>query len=394
MCAYPSPRSAKNVSRVLKLFYLATVEFSDRQRQTVELGTKKHRSSGDCIMRFTRRLDRAAALPGDHVNLRHSRMSAVTAQKLHQMYLQRKYTSCVWASAAVARNCRLAKHGEAPLAAPLHNGGQIEFYNVDQLLRLARTASGKWFPMPFQRALSNEQFQRKYRSTVWFQEYQLGNGIVPLPRQAPAQLTLDGEAHHVYNTDQLVPPLRTHAFGNGSLVTKFDAYVLEYVAGSRGFTSNVWSAESVVGVRPGVACSAHVLHARFGTSAMYNHGQLDWPLPVPDPPHCWASGVVMLPHEQAVLEQARVTLGLTSRRWVGAHAHVAGNNVLPGMEPTHVEFAMPRRTARLVNTDQLIDRPPIASQPRVKLGHVVGAGLSPLGEVRPDVYCGNLLPAR
>jgi hypothetical protein len=306
-------------------------------------------------MRFTARLHRAA-LPRDHVTLQHWRVNVVTAAKLHEVYLQRKYTSCVWASAAVVRDCNLAKRGEAPVTAPQRDKGEFEYYNLDQLLHFARTASGTWFPMNFQRALCAERFQRKYRSTMWFQEQQLSNGIVPLPGQVPAQLALgDNKVKRLYNTDQLVLSARSHMFSNGHTLHRTNAFAAEHVAERRGFTSTVWCAATTVGVRPGVECSAYMVDARFGTRGVYNHDQLVWPIPVPVPPHCWANGAVMLPHDQVLLEKARVNFGLTSRRWCTARVHVARNNVVPGAEVATVHTAMPRSVMELVNTDHLID---------------------------------------
>jgi hypothetical protein len=289
------------------------------------------------------------------VTRQHQRVNVVTAAKLHEVYLQQKYKSCVWASAAVVRECNLAKRGEKPVSAPQCDGSEFELYNLDQLLHFSRTATGTCFPMALQRALSLEQFQRNHRSTVWFLEQQLGKGIVVRPGQTPSLLTFEGVAERLYNTDQLVRPERPHAFGNGQPVTGADAFVLEHVTERRGFTSNVWSAESIVGIRPRVACIANVFDTRFCTRGVYNHDQLEWPIPVPDPLHCFSNGAAFLPHDQVVLEQARVTLGLSSRRWFVAHSHVTGNNVLPGAELTKVSTAIPRGMIELVNADQLIE---------------------------------------
>jgi hypothetical protein len=290
-------------------------------------------------------------------------LCAVTQAKLHEVYLQRKFTPCVWASAAVVRDCNLAKGGEEPVTVPLFDGSNSEFYNLGQLLHFARTASGVWFPMHFQRALCSERFKQKHRSTVWFTEHQLGNGTVPLPGQTPAQLTLGGKVHQLYNTDQLVPPARAHVFCSGFSVLGGDVFVLEHVARRHGFTSNMWSAEHIVGIRPGVECNARVLHSRFGVLGVYNRDQLVWPIPVPDPPHCWASGSSMPPHVQVVLEQARVRLGLTSRRWVSAYT--VSRKLTPGAKLTTVEHVTPRRTMELVNTDQLVhDNPDVPSDVR------------------------------
>jgi hypothetical protein len=166
-------------------------------------------------------------------------------------------------------------------------------------------------------------------------------------------VTLDGTDYTLYNTDQLVRPSRVHVFSNGCSVTGTDVFVLEYVAGRRGFASNVWSAERFVGTRPGFASCAQVYDRRFGAVDVYNHDQLVWPIPVPDPPHIWESGSAMLPHDQVVLEQARVGLGLTSRRWVMAHAHIAGNTLLPRVEVTKLDTALPRGVQEVLNTDQL-----------------------------------------
>jgi hypothetical protein len=63
----------------------------------------------------------------------------------------------------------------------------------------------------------------------------------------------------------------------------------------------------------------------------------------------------MPPHNQVLLEQARVTRRLTSRRWVAAHSHVANNNLLLGAVPTKYEVVMPRGVVHVVNVDELID---------------------------------------
>jgi hypothetical protein len=290
------------------------------------------------------------------MNLQHRRVNVVAAAKLH-VYLQRNFRSCVWASAAMVRNCNLAKRGENPVAAPQYDGSEFEYYNLGQLPYLSRTSTGTWFPMNFQRTLSSEMFIRKHHSTVWFLEQQLGNGIVPRPGQTPSQLTLNGQRQKLYNTDQLTQPPRAHIFSNGCSMKSDDALVLEYVARRRGFVSNVWSAARFVGVRCGVTSSAYIFDGRYGVLGMYNQDQLVWPIPVPDPPHCWANGSAMLPHEQLVLEQARISLGLTSRRWVVARSDVACNNLQPGAELTKLSSALPRAVMTVANVDQVINVP-------------------------------------
>jgi hypothetical protein len=121
------------------------------------------------------------------MTLQQRRVNVVAAAKLHEVYLQRNFRSCVWASAAVTRNYQLAKRGENPVAVPQNDKREFSFFNVDQLVHLARTARGTWFPMAWQRTLSSKQFERNYRSTVWFTERQLGNGVVPHTGQAPSQ---------------------------------------------------------------------------------------------------------------------------------------------------------------------------------------------------------------
>jgi hypothetical protein len=130
-------------------------------------------------------------------------------------------------------------------------------------------------------------------------------------------------------------------------------FVLQHVAGRHGFPSILWCSVLTVGLRPDVAPKAHVFDRRHGVCGVYNHGQIDWPIPVPDPPHSWASGSAMPPHDQAVLEQSRVRLGLTSRRWVMAHANVVSSNVVSGAVATDVDTVFPRGVMTLLNTDQL-----------------------------------------
>jgi hypothetical protein len=126
-------------------------------------------------------------------------------------------------------------------------------------------------------------------------------------------------------------------------------------ADKHGFVSNRWCCESIVGKRPGIEPKVKIFDRRFGVVGMYNRDQLEWPIPVPDPPHRWASGSSMLPHDQVLLEQARVTLGVTSRRWVTAKSHVMSNNLLPGAARTKFDNVMPRGVNEVVNVDQLVD---------------------------------------
>jgi hypothetical protein len=291
----------------------------------------------------------------DHVTLRHKSINIVARGKLHEVFLGRKFTSCVWAPAAMVRECKLARRGEEPVTVPQSSGGDRTFFNNDQLLCFARTANGAWLPWDWQRTLSSEGFEQKYRSTVWFKEQQLGNGIVPRPGQTPSVLTLGGVAERLYNTDQLVPSTAEHFFCNGERIRGSDAFVLEYVARRHKFASNVWSGLRAVGFRPDVVPKASMFDRRCGVVGEYNHSQLVWPIPVPVPPHCWANGAAMLPHDQVLLEEARVKLGLDSRRWVVARPNMVTNNGVPGAVTTKVEVAVPRVTMELLNTSQLID---------------------------------------
>jgi hypothetical protein len=313
-------------------------------------------------MRSTPRLLNRAVRLKDHVTLQHQRINVVAATRLHEQFLERSFTSCVWASASVVRDCKLARRGEEPVTAPQHSGGVHEYYNLNQLLNLARTATGTWFPMNLQRTLTAEGFKQQYRSTVWFREHQVGSGIVPRTGQVPSLLKLGGNTERLYNTDQLVPPFDAQLFDNGigtngdaARVNGPDVFVMTYAAAKNGFVSNRWCAESIVGLRPGVELRVKLFHRRFGTVGMYNHDQLEWPIPALDPPHRWASGAMMFPHDQVVLEQARVTLGLASRRWVAAQPQVARNNVLAEAIRTTFDNAIPRGVQEVVNVDQLID---------------------------------------
>jgi hypothetical protein len=303
-----------------------------------------------------------AALPKDHVTLRQTRINAVAAARLHEVFLQRKYTSCVWVSAALVRDCKLARRGEEPVTAPQHSGGEYDYYNLDQLLQLARTATGTWFPMNVQRTFSSEGFKHQHRSNVWFTERQLGCAIEPRPGQAPSLLTVSGAAERLYNTDQLVAATAGHVLDNGCgapgverCVKGVDVFVMTSGADKHGFVSNRWCCESIVGLRPGIEPKVKIFNRRFGVVGMYNRDQLEWPIPVPDPPHRWANGSPMLPHDQMLLEQARVTLGVASRRWTAAQPQAAKNNVQPGAEATQFDNPIPRGVQEVINVDQLID---------------------------------------
>jgi hypothetical protein len=71
----------------------------------------------------------------------------------------------------------------------------------------------------------------------------------------------------------------------------------------------------------------------------------------------------MPPHDQVVLEEARVRLGLSSRRWVVARSHVVGNNVMRGALPTTTIKVLPRGVNTLFNTEQLTDATGVACAP-------------------------------
>jgi hypothetical protein len=166
---------------------------------------------------------------------------------------------------------------------------------------------------------------------------------------------LGATVERLYNTDQLVPPASEHFFSNDVRASGPDAFVLAHVAGRCGFTSNVWCTAKSVGLRPNVAPKASVFDRRFGTATMYNRSQLQWPIPVPDAPHLWANGSAFPPHDQVVLEEARIKLRLNARRWVAARAQVVGNNAVPGAIPTTVEIVMPRGAVEVLNTEQLLE---------------------------------------
>jgi hypothetical protein len=292
-----------------------------------------------------------------HVTLQRKPILGVT-HELRAAQLKHGYTSSVWASNDVVQNCRLARPGQRPTrVSPA--GRSVELFNLDQLIGFARTATGKWFPAIYHRALMQRQDDvngvLRLKSNVWLTDRLAAAGrLQALPDEAPAAVEIDGRHDNLFNSAQLVPTAGGHTFHNGAVMRNADdQVVLQYVAAREGFTSKIWVAAYMVGLLDGVTPLAHVCSAWYGTVAMYNMDQLVWPIPVPAEPHSWAvSGGAMRPHEQLFLEKARAEHGFVSRQWAASTTQLKLNNVVPGAAT--VLLHMPGKSIEVLNRDQLL----------------------------------------
>jgi hypothetical protein len=306
------------------------------------------------MLRATRRVLRAVRAT-DHVTLQRKPINDDNGL-LHAAYLKNGYKSCVWASADVVRNCRLAKGGAQPVAVPI-TAGVIGMYNLDQLITFARTATGKWFPANFHRELAQRQYVNgvfRYKSNVWFSDTQVAAGqLEPLQREN----TVTVEHNVLFNAAQLKSTAGGHTFHNGAVMRiSDDQLVLQYVAAKEGFASKKWVATTMVGPLDGVTPLAHVWSTRHGTVPMYNLDQLEWPIPVPAEPHSWATtGSAMLPHQQLFLEKVMQRRGFASRQWYSAPQQIGLDNVMPGALP--VVLQTPTDSVELLNRNQLLASP-------------------------------------
>jgi hypothetical protein len=191
---------------------------------------------------------------------------------------------------------------------------------------------------------------------VWFHEAQLSDkGITPLPGMRPLAVTWDGKSNVLYNTQQLKPPQRCHVVGKTMMTGLRDPFALEHAALRHGFTSTTWHLVSAVGAKPGVEAKLKIYDQRYAMQPVYNQDQLEWPIPVPDPPHRWGNGTEMRPHEQVLLEEIRQRQNLDARVWVKASYQQHTNNVRHGAVPVVINLGVPVGITTVLNTEQLVD---------------------------------------
>jgi hypothetical protein len=230
------------------------------------------------------------------------------------------FRSTMWVSAGVARKHALQRApGAAPAARLTVGNRDVAFYNADQLISLARTATGAMWPPGLHRALHGLRRAHRFESDVWFDARALAT-LRPIDGARPCAVPPLGDElrpHAVFNAEQIAPPARVHTLQSRSGCAPpraaADTRVLEHVASSRGFTSTHWVSTRAVGLRPGVLPAA-ALAGEPRPDCVYNTDQLQWPLAAPDPPHTWR-GAALLPHEQQVLDRAAAAGGFSSRRW-------------------------------------------------------------------------------
>jgi hypothetical protein len=296
----------------------------------------------------------AAAGAYSHVSMSHQRFYTAKQKTLHPVFTRRGFRYCVWVAHDIATKYHLVARGQEPTTVKTPLNTDV-LYNLEQLIHLNRTASGKWFPLNFQRHLNCHRFKHKLKSPVWFRESQLGS-MSPLPGEMPIELMVDAKLHVLFNTSQLSPPRRNHVLGAAGLATPaYDQFVLEHIAAKHGFSSTSWESSRFTGIKPDVDFVARVHCSRYGVIPTYNHDQLDWPIPIPEVPHVWNSGGRIHAHTQVVLQQAWLNQRFSSRQWCTESYHRHVNNVKPDATALPVDLGVPMGVVGVLNADQLVD---------------------------------------